>query len=532
MDDETAASLAASGSAPTILPENKYIKSINIAYDENSNKAVISFRVANKTVFMGRASEYGYNFHFMDRKELPIIYFEENDRSYIYFDNEKSSQNYFNYSLNGDILTVSPSFAGMSFGRIFNGDGDGGNIDFVQSVNADMTSVRLPRPAADESYGNFSVDTVMSRGLLFSFDRGKPERNLFGGDFTPEHLEKIKGMTVAVDAGHGGDDSGALYPLLSGINPGGPVAAEKDLNLDIALKLNGLLKDAGVNTVMTRTGDTFVELRERANIANSANADFFISVHNNNGTNPDKDGGAMMLYYPSPYATRLGISGEHAARILQRRLTEGIGVADRGVWKRPGLAVLSNTLMPAVLAEVSYLSDDRERIHLMDSGFRQSAAGYLRDGVIEVLLNIKEGMKREEVVRNIEVYVTREYSKIGRAPVPLQSVGFNLPNAAAAKCVYIESDSRNGNKYHLTIKVEYFAARTTEADLKDMRAEIRSVIEPVMGVQATNSIINQVARLENNTSHVFGSGYSGGGYRAQVSCMRYTGTCYIEIDKI
>lgn len=185
---------------------------------------------------------------------------------------------------------------------------------------------------------------------------------------------------VVIDAGHGGYDPGAKYK---------EQLKEKDLNLDIAKRLNTLLKNAGVETVMTRDSDVFVELHERANIANELKADLFVSIHNNWIDSPSY-GGTMTLYYPdddngNPDATR-----KEYAQIVQNELLKSLGTTDRKIIPRPNLVVLNSTEMPAVLAEIAFLSNSSDRQKLLTDSFKQSAAQGLFNGVEKVLGKIKK----------------------------------------------------------------------------------------------------------------------------------------------
>ena len=104
--------------------------------------------------------------------------------------------------------------------------------------------------------------------------------------------EKAKEKLVVIDPGHGGDEVGSEAK-----QDGRTIAQEKDINLAISLKLNALLKQAGVKTYMTREDDSTVGLFDRPEIANNLNADLFVSVHSNSFTSPDAYG-TETLYYP------------------------------------------------------------------------------------------------------------------------------------------------------------------------------------------------------------------------------------------
>jgi len=178
---------------------------------------------------------------------------------------------------------------------------------------------------------------------------------------------------VVIDAGHGGVKTGAIYGNLY----------EKDLNLDIALRLRDLLKEKGVKTYMIREDDSHVDNFERAYIANKLNASLFLSVHNNAMT--DKSiGGTMTLHYPQRAGSGT-FNGKDFATTIQNELLKALNTKDRKVIERPNLVVLRYTAMPAAIAEVAFLTNAADREKLKTEVFRQKAAEALCKAVIESL---------------------------------------------------------------------------------------------------------------------------------------------------
>lgn len=212
--------------------------------------------------------------------------------------------------------------------------------------------------------------------------------------------------TIVVDAGHGGTDSGALLPRYGML--------EKDLTWDIARRLRELFEENDFNVVMTRTGDETVPLRVRTEIANQANADLFVSIHIN--WLPDREARGFETYFAGatvdPFLKELaaaensdsGFSVADTRRLLDglysgvrqqesHRLADWVGqslfdtlksrnpdVVDRGVMRAP-FVVLVATDMPAVLAEVACISNDREARFLGFPEYRQSIAEALFTGI-------------------------------------------------------------------------------------------------------------------------------------------------------
>jgi N-acetylmuramoyl-L-alanine amidase len=182
-----------------------------------------------------------------------------------------------------------------------------------------------------------------------------------------------RNYVVVVDAGHGGKDPGAIS---GGIR-------EKDLNLDIAKRLNSLLKAEGITTHMTRSTDTFIDLYARSGLANRVNADLLISIHNNAGTS--KYSGSMSLYYPSSSKSKGNLSSWEFANIVNRNLSSKLGSKNLGLQARSNLAVLRTSNMPAVIAEVGFITNSSECAKLLTAHYKQKAAEALRDATLESL---------------------------------------------------------------------------------------------------------------------------------------------------
>jgi len=202
--------------------------------------------------------------------------------------------------------------------------------------------------------------------------------NMLNADLTPPEEPPAPQddgkIIVAVDPGHGGKDPGAVAKS-NGLK-------EKDVNLAVALKVRDLLQGAGVEVVMTRDTDVFIELGQRATIANNANADIFVSIHHNANANSDLDGTAVFSYPSSQEGARL-------AKYIQDELIKAFGRA--GVNKKydgtktADFKVLRETLMPAVLTESAFLSNAEEAALLATDEFRTKEADGIFKGIAKYL---------------------------------------------------------------------------------------------------------------------------------------------------
>jgi N-acetylmuramoyl-L-alanine amidase len=168
---------------------------------------------------------------------------------------------------------------------------------------------------------------------------------------------------VVIDAGHGGHDRGGM--------PGQHVP-EKGYALDVAKRLEKVLRSAGYSTVMTRRSDVFVSLGERCAMANQNRNAIFVSIHFNGASNYDAYG--IETYYSS------GRASASLAASIHRNVLSATGSIDRRVRSR-GLYVLRRTNIPAVLCELGFLTNRYEAGKVKSGSYRQKLAEAVAKGI-------------------------------------------------------------------------------------------------------------------------------------------------------
>ncbi len=194
---------------------------------------------------------------------------------------------------------------------------------------------------------------------------------------------------IVIDAGHGGKDVGAQNKRLK--------AVEKNINLDIALKIGRELKKNGYKVSYTRTKDRFLELPQRAKAANSGKADLFLSIHCNAAGASVSGLETFALtprWMPSTSSSKRAKSDniEHngnandewnqlLAYYIQDSMLRSTKAEDRGV-KRARFVVLREVKMPAALIECGFISNNAECANLMSAKYRQKLAQTIASGVI------------------------------------------------------------------------------------------------------------------------------------------------------
>lgn len=195
---------------------------------------------------------------------------------------------------------------------------------------------------------------------------------------TSKKASKAKQKIVVIDPGHGGRAAGAKY--------GG--VKEKDVNLDVSLRLYALLKKKGVKVYLTRKTDSTLSLAQRYNFANSVKASLFVSVHHNALPNNRAYKGTETLYNPSN-TTLKGMSSKKLAHITQLELVRRLGTINRGIISRPKLAVLRHSNMPSIIAEIGYMTNKGEINRIKNSSFKQKSAEALCSAILKALNQMK-----------------------------------------------------------------------------------------------------------------------------------------------
>lgn len=216
-----------------------------------------------------------------------------------------------------------------------------------------------------EEPGYIKLDVNFKRSITYKL-LSKEIDNEIKLAFARDTLVSENERLIVIDPGHGGRDPGAVYYNTN----------EKDVNFSIAKKLNERLKLSGYNTIMTRNDDSYLGLYDRTDIANNNNADIFISVHSNAHDNADISG-LQTLYHPDkPEGDG---SSYYLAKAIQEEVLKSTGFQDRGIIKRPGLAVLRTSKMPAALIEVGFLSNEGDNELVTNYEFQDKVV----DGIVK-----------------------------------------------------------------------------------------------------------------------------------------------------
>jgi N-acetylmuramoyl-L-alanine amidase len=175
-------------------------------------------------------------------------------------------------------------------------------------------------------------------------------------------------LTVVVDAGHGGQDPGTI---------GYGNVYEKDINLAVARKVAALLEQRGIGVLLTRSQDRFIELEERAAIANRHDADLFVSIHSDSAPNRSVEGFTVYV------ARGASADSRQAAQAITRSMS-GTGSDSHGI-READYKVLVQTTCPAVLVELGYLSNAADARRLQDNAFQNRLAQAISEGILTCL---------------------------------------------------------------------------------------------------------------------------------------------------
>lgn len=227
--------------------------------------------------------------------------------------------------------------------------------------------------------------------LLTRQDRIVPELVQFNGRYQPKSylivggeqavseavVRSLKGIDgtvkIFIDPGHGGHDSGAV----------GNGLKEKDVNLDIALRLRNILTSEykNVQVMMSRDKDVFISLQERTTMANQWGATYFLSLHVNAAGTGKARGFESYIYNKNPRKESIQYQ-EIIHNHVAKGLAEKYGVTDRGK-KRANFHVVRESRMPAVLLENLFIDNPEDAKLLKDAQFRQDVARLIAEGLAQ-----------------------------------------------------------------------------------------------------------------------------------------------------
>ena len=210
----------------------------------------------------------------------------------------------------------------------------------------------------------------------------KPEPRAAKGSTAPKPF-----AVVVLDPGHGGQDSGATC--------GGVL--EKDLTLDVARRIDRLLNSEGVATLMTRMGDTYLSLADRAAFSNRVTKGIFVSIHFNEDNKPVASG--VETYYAGhqitagsllaswlpflwrPLSDSPNPESQNLAGFIQEALVARTRSIDRGTQARQ-FFVIANVTAPAVLIEGGFLTNKEDISKLASEDYRDQIAAAVADGIL------------------------------------------------------------------------------------------------------------------------------------------------------
>ena len=302
--------------------------------------------------------------------------------------------------------------------------------------------------------------------------------------------------TVVIDAGHGGKDPGSL----------GKKSREKNIALAVSLKLGVYLEEnyPDLNVLYTRKTDVFVELKDRANIANKAKADLFICIHANSGNSAaygtetyvmgnaktdanlraaQRENSVILLednyeekyqnfdpYNPVSYIIfTMGQAAYQTQSIafaekIQAQFRDRVGRKDRGV-KMEHFLVLHQTTMPSVLVETGFISNLEEEKFLMST----KGQDYLASAVYRAFREYKEEIENKSKLM-LDESVNEELKKEKRPVIEV-----------------VKESSKNGNKNDVVDLKSEELKKLIEEKLKGPKGEMNSKLGIVFKVQIATS---------------------------------------------
>ncbi|MBQ7132409.1 MAG: N-acetylmuramoyl-L-alanine amidase [Oscillospiraceae bacterium] len=200
------------------------------------------------------------------------------------------------------------------------------------------------------------------------------DEQVFMSNQSSSEVDTADKFTVVIDAGHGGDDAGAVDPQ--------GTRYEKDDVLEIALLVESELAEYGdINVVMTRSDDTFLSLDERCAVANDIDADLFVSIHRNSA---DIGNGVEIWINSENNSDDKLLAQKILSKFPSESISQSRGIKegyrdDNG--NEHNYYVNSATTMPSCLVELGFITDEND--NLLFDGYKNEYAKAIADGIID-----------------------------------------------------------------------------------------------------------------------------------------------------
>ena len=225
------------------------------------------------------------------------------------------------------------------------------------------------------------------------------------------NVEALKNYTpskgvkyVIIDAGHGGSDPGAIGNIEE------EKYREKDITLAVAKLVEEKLTENGVEVIMTRSGDTYPTLTERARLANRKDAAMFVSIHVNSAANAPKASGIEVYYANKNNHDFYGVTSKEVASSVLKSLIAETNAVNRGV-KTENHAVTRLSVMPAILIELGFISNEEEIKLLIDEEYQKILADAIAEGILSELDDIEVPERRDLVEKLVAEEIGEEKAK-------------------------------------------------------------------------------------------------------------------------
>lgn len=209
-----------------------------------------------------------------------------------------------------------------------------------------------------KAYFDLKLDSV------YEYEASYTENQLIVKFLKPK---EVYDKVIVVDAGHGGSHPGT--------NRNGIL--EKDMTLDIVLYLKELLDKSDIRVYYTRVDDTNPSFEERSQLANSAEADFFVSVHINADDKSRSSNGTEALYFTQD------IRSKEFAQLCVDELSTALGSRNRGVSNGDSIYIVRTSKVPVTLLEVGFISNNEEFNLLCSDSYKKKAAQGIYNGIMK-----------------------------------------------------------------------------------------------------------------------------------------------------